>query len=444
MWAETLDPEESIAEWEILLAACQIQIELPVGRLAPALIPECEVLIAERVKGRGLVSIRGFLGLNAIKWSTPPGRAFDAPVRYGVAIGAVGVAVLLRLALDRLIGQETQAYITIYFATALVAWWAGWRPALLTLVLGILSCLWVVVPPRDSFSPRGPQDIVELLICLLVSAVIVLLVTVYQLTLKQKWQSEMTREWLAQNNQQLEQAVQKRTAELQETIGELQLVSHALVHDLRAPLRAMAGYAALLEHECDPKTQPEAGELCKRIANSAERLDHLIQDSLSYTRSVQGELPVETIDLSILLPSIIELYPNLERYKAQIGIDGELPRVLGNEAGLTQCFANLLGNSVKFMEPGVQPQLKIWAESKGAYVRIWIEDNGIGIAKEYHERIFNLFEQVSLGFGGTGVGLAIVRKTVHRMDGSVGVESESGKGSRFWVDLRCEPAAMKT
>jgi signal transduction histidine kinase len=402
------------------------------------------IKLTERVKGRGLVSVRSFLGLNAIKWSTPPGRAFDPPVRYGVAIGAAGLAVLLRLALDRLIGQETQPYITIYFATALVAWWAGWRPALVTLVLGILICLWVIVPPRDSFSLRGPHDIVELLICLLLSAVIVLLVMVYQLTLKQKWQSEMTREWLAQNNQQLELAVQKRTAELQETIGELELVSHALVHDLRAPLRAMSGYAELLKREYDPKTQPEAGELCKRIANGAERLDQLIQDSLSYTRSVQEELPVETIDLSILLPSIIELYPNLERYKAQIVIDGELPHVLGNEAGLTQCFANLLGNAVKFMEPGVQPQVKIWAESKGVYVRIWVEDNGIGIAKEYQERIFNLFEQVSLGFGGTGVGLAIVRKTVQRMGGSVGVDSESGKGSRFWVDLRCELAAMKT
>jgi PAS domain S-box-containing protein len=258
----------------------------------------------------------------------------------------------------------------------------------------------------------------------------------------EKMMSE-AKEILTRNNLELERVVQERTAKLRETIGELQLVSHALVHDMRAPLRAMAGFAGILQRECDPKTQPEAGELCKRIANGAERLDQLIQDSLSYTRSVQEELPLETVDLSKLLPGLIELYPNLDRCKAQIAIDGELPRVLGNEAGLTQCFANLLGNAVKFIAPDVEPQLKIWAESKEARVRIWVEDNGIGIAKEHQERIFNMFEQVSHRFGGTGIGLAIVRKSIQRMGGSTGVESEPGKGSRFWVELRREAAARE-
>ncbi len=112
---------------------------------------------------------------------------------------------------------------------------------------------------------------------------------------------------------------------------------------------------------------------------------------------------------------------------------------MGNEAGLTQCFSNLLGNAVKFVEPDKVPKVRVWAERKGEYVRLWFEDNGIGIAKEHQDLIFTMFQQLDKDYEGTGIGLALVRKVVERMKGKAGVESEEGKGSRFWIELkRCE------
>ncbi|MFO1501478.1 MAG: ATP-binding protein [Verrucomicrobiota bacterium] len=118
-------------------------------------------------------------------------------------------------------------------------------------------------------------------------------------------------------------------------------------------------------------------------------------------------------------------------------IQSPLPCVTGNAAALTQCFSNLLGNAVKFVAPGVVPQVVVRAEEKSdGLARIWVEDNGIGIAKAAHSRIFAMFERLHTAYEGTGIGLALVRKVVKRMNGDVGVESELGKGSRFWVEFQ--------
>jgi signal transduction histidine kinase len=167
--------------------------------------------------------------------------------------------------------------------------------------------------------------------------------------------------------------------------------------------------------------------------------------------------------------AIIRERPELQPPRADVRIESPLPRVLGHRALLTQCFSNLLGNAVKYVAPHVQPRIRLWAEvvdsgelmvhrppgyqpstinhqlDQGHQlstinpqpVRVWVEDNGIGIEKEFQERIFGLFERhaPSPEYPGTGVGLAIVRKAAERMGGTVGVESAPGQGSRFWVEL---------
>jgi CheY-like chemotaxis protein len=110
--------------------------------------------------------------------------------------------------------------------------------------------------------------------------------------------------------------------------------------------------------------------------------------------------------------------------------------VLGNQAGLTQCFSNLLGNAVKFVRPGEKPQIRVWAEERAGWARIWVEDKGIGISKEMLPRVFDMFSRGSKSYEGTGVGLALVRKVAQRMGGRAGAESEEGKGSRFWLEVK--------
>lgn len=246
--------------------------------------------------------------------------------------------------------------------------------------------------------------------------------------------------------------LEERTAKLQEMISELEHISYAIVHDMRAPLRAMQGFAKILEMEWEEQTPEERLNYLRHISTAAIRLDELIRDVLTYNKTVLGRASLHPVNVRPLLDRLITSYPNFQPDQAEIIIEGDLPVVIGNEGLLTQCFSNLLDNAVKFATPGVKPLIRIRAEiiqttsrenqpgSSSQRVRIWVEDNGIGIPKDAQSRLFRMFQRLTHDHDGTGVGLAIVRKVVERMDGDIGVESEPGKGSRFWIELPAEAA----
>jgi signal transduction histidine kinase len=190
---------------------------------------------------------------------------------------------------------------------------------------------------------------------------------------------------------------------------------------------------------------PDAGKnYLHRISASAARLDELIRDVLNYSRIVREELKLERVDVEKLLFEILDTYPSLTAGGGTVEVEGPLPPVIGNVAALTQVFSNLLGNAVKFVKPDEPPRVRVWAHVKrgGDTVRLWIQDNGIGIPKELHGRLFGIFQRLhgQEPYEGTGIGLAIVRKAVERMGGRVGLQSEPGKGSRFWVEFKMADA----
>ncbi len=240
---------------------------------------------------------------------------------------------------------------------------------------------------------------------------------------------------LAQQNERLERTVLERTARLQETIGELEAFSYSIAHDMRAPLRSLQSFSDILLEEHSANLNEEAQGFLGRIARSAGRMDKLIQDVLSYSRVVQGDSPLESVHVDQLLRGILDTYPMFAPDKVDIVVTAPLPPVLGNEAMLMQIFSNLMGNAVKFVAAGAKPHIHIWAETHGREVRLFVQDQGIGIAPDQHERIFGIFQQANTGFEGTGIGLAIVKKAVQRMGGKVGVRSAPGAGTTFWVDL---------
>jgi PAS domain S-box-containing protein len=236
----------------------------------------------------------------------------------------------------------------------------------------------------------------------------------------------------------LEQTVEERTAQLREKIGELEAFSYSVSHDMRSPLRAMQGYSVALLNEHKQNLNPEGQHYLERIHKAATRMDLLIQEVLTYSRIAKEHLTLTPVDLEKLISEIRQAYPILQGPTVTLTIQGPLPEVLGQEALLTQILSNLLGNAVKFLKPGNNPSVVIRAEAAGTGVKVWVEDNGIGIDPAHFKRIFDIFGRVygDKKFEGTGIGLAIAKKAAERMGGDIGVESQLGQGSRFWFTLK--------
>jgi signal transduction histidine kinase len=230
------------------------------------------------------------------------------------------------------------------------------------------------------------------------------------------------------------------------------MLSYSLSHDLRAPLRAMEGYARVTELKFGQGLPPEGKQLLQRIARSAGRLDALIKDVLTYHRTASETVDLHPVNLEILLDELISFRPEL--HMGSFVVERPMRKVLGHEALLTQALSNLLANAVRFVEPGTQPRVHIWTEllkskdpeaNSRPRVRVYIEDNGIGIAPSDQDRIWGIFIRLHPEqYGGTGIGLAIVRKAVERMGGTVGLNSTPGRGSRFWLEVPAAPINLTT
>jgi PAS domain S-box-containing protein len=245
---------------------------------------------------------------------------------------------------------------------------------------------------------------------------------------------------------QLNGELEKRIAALTEVNRELETFNYSISHDLRAPLRSMSGFAqALLDGQAS-KIGAQEADYVRRIANSARRMDTLLQDLLEYSRVSRASMPPTTVNLDGVVNEIVTLREReIEQCKARVEVKSPLGAVTAHMPTVQQILANLIDNGLKFVSKETTPHLRVWTEAAAnghsdnhqQWLRIWVEDNGIGIEKEFHEKIFGLFERLhpSHAFPGTGLGLAIVRKGVERMGGRVGLESQPDHGSRFWVEL---------
>lgn len=258
--------------------------------------------------------------------------------------------------------------------------------------------------------------------------------------------AQRTLDGLAQNerrledlNQHLDGLVRARTADLEATLNEQEAFAYTIAHDLRAPLRSITGFSQLLIEEEKNRISPMGRDYAERVNQSARRLDLLIQGLLAYSQLSRQEIVLAPVDLQANVDKACDtLRQSIADRKAHVEVQGPLPRVQAHELALSRVLENLISNAIKFVEPGVPPRVVIRAQGRGEWVRIWVEDNGIGIAPKHHDRIFGVFERLHPPeeYPGTGIGLAIVRRAVERMGGTSGVDSEPGKGSRFWFELK--------
>ncbi len=256
---------------------------------------------------------------------------------------------------------------------------------------------------------------------------------------------------IRQLNETLEQRVKERTQELETTNQKLEQANqdlesfaYSVSHDLREPLRSIQGLSHALLEDCAEQLNSLGQSYTQRIVNVTQQMDMFIQNLLIYSRLRRNELPLQPTDLgAVVTEALTQLEQEVSERQAQVTIEEPLPEVMGHRITLVQVIKNLLSNAMKFVAPGVQPQIQVWAEDieRGEAgepkIRLWVGDNGIGIALENQKRIFNVFERLhgSEIYPGTGIGLAIISKGIERMGGQVGVESQPEEGSRFWIEL---------
>jgi signal transduction histidine kinase len=257
------------------------------------------------------------------------------------------------------------------------------------------------------------------------------------------WKQRRELEARAETLRVLNESLELRAQQLSSVNRELESFCYTIAHDLRAPLRAMEGLTSLLLEEHADSLGPDAKEYGERIRGSASRMDQMIQELLSYSRLTLLEFQPAPVRLSrAIKDAVSQLAWDLEQKKAAVKIRRSSAQVLGHYSMLVQVLANLVSNAVKFVPPEVTPVVNIFDVAESGMVRVYVEDNGIGIAPEHQQRIFRVFERLHgrEQYSGTGIGLAIVEKAVSRMNGRVGLESELGKGSRFWIEL---PACVR-
>lgn len=222
------------------------------------------------------------------------------------------------------------------------------------------------------------------------------------------------RETMAERRQELEQLVAERTASLREAIAQIEEFSYSVSHDLRSPLRAIQGYAEVMLEDYRDRLDARGQEYLQRIADAGNRMDQLTQDVLTYSRLGQVAMRRSPVNLDKLVDETIQQYIPAQARGGQVSVEHPLPVALAHGPSLVQAVSNLLANAVKFVPKGKPPQVRVWAERREENVRLWIEDNGIGISPEHQPRIWGMFERLNPRdqYEGTGIGLAIVRKAL--------------------------------
>ncbi|WP_160164687.1 PAS domain-containing sensor histidine kinase [Pedosphaera parvula] len=346
--------------------------------------------------------------------------------RFGLALLTTMAALAIDLVLRNFLSESS---IALYILAAMLsAWYGGFRAGAVVVVSTDLINLLLFNNPHFSLAVKvhgaerlGVFTSVALLVSWLVD------------------RSKRAEEAFRIINKELEQRVAARTAALEESNKQLEDFSYSLAHDLRGPLRTMAGFAHILAEDHGNELSEGARDCVRKIQLSSQRMGHLMLDLLAYTRLARAEFKPQKVHLGKLIESLLVRMENeITRCHAIVHVRRPLPSVVSDLETLDNALMNLLTNAMKFTSPGETPKVQVWAEERyPGVMRLWVEDNGIGIELQYRERIFGIFERLhdKDTYEGTGIGLALVKKGIERMGGRVGVESIPGQGSRFWIEL---------
>lgn len=242
-------------------------------------------------------------------------------------------------------------------------------------------------------------------------------------------------------NERLDRQVKERTESLRRAVQEMEVFTYTMAHDLRAPLRAIHGFADVLCKDYGANMPPEAQDFCDRITAASRKMDELVLDLLDYGRLIHAPVATAPVELEPLCRAVLaDVEARMRDVKAESRVESPLPKASADPVLLQSALREVVDNALDFARPGVPPRLCIRGSSAGGRAVLEIEDNGVGIPSGHLHRIFEPFQQLAppSDDGGTGMGLALARKAVERMNGTIEARSEPGRGSVFRISL---PAA---
>jgi K+-sensing histidine kinase KdpD len=345
------------------------------------------------------------------------------------------------------------AYLTVVLCTA--AAWGTW-PALVAVFMGALAFDYFFTYPYYDFAIDKSEDWIAL------GAFLVAAITTgavhgrarRRTAEAEAGRSEVERLFVeigAENtrrkqaeeqvrllNAELEQRVRQRTAELETVNKELEAFCYSVSHDLRAPLRHVSGFAELLQKHAGSAVDEKGRRYLSVITDSTRQMDQLINDLLSFSRTGRGEVVRARVDLAQLVrEAIAELTPDTRGRAVQWQL-GPLPVAHGDRAMLKLVFLNLLGNALKFTGPRESPVVEVGALNTAANDHtVFVRDNGVGFDMRYIDKLFGVFQRLhgTGEFEGTGIGLATVRRIIHRHGGQTWAEGRVNEGATFYFSL---------
>ncbi|WP_153800374.1 PAS domain-containing sensor histidine kinase [Foetidibacter luteolus] len=241
---------------------------------------------------------------------------------------------------------------------------------------------------------------------------------------------------LEQLNLTLEKKVEERTAQLETANKELEAFSYSVSHDLRAPLRAVSGFAKMLEEDYEQLIDDNGKRLLTTIQQNSRQMGMLIDDLLEFSRLGRKEPQKSRIDMNAMIASVIQEAKVSNKYHANIIVDHLLP-AYGDTALIKQVLVNLVSNAFKYSSKKESPQVNITSFKKDDQVVFAVKDNGDGFDMQYQQKLFKVFERLhnSDEFEGTGVGLAIAKRIIEKHGGRIWAHAVKGEGASFYISL---------
>ena len=240
------------------------------------------------------------------------------------------------------------------------------------------------------------------------------------------------------DRERYQRELERKTAALEQSNADLEQFAYVASHDLQEPLRSVVSYLQLIERRYRNRLDPEADEFISFAVDGAKRMGALIRDLLAYSRIEAPADGMMAVDTSIVVAAAVEnLRQAIDTAEAVVEVDA-LPVVGGDAVQLVSLFQNLIGNAIKYRHPARPPRIRVTARAAAGEWVFSVADDGIGIAPEYHERVFMIFQRLHGGHHaeGTGIGLALAKRIVGRHGGRIWVESREGEGATFRFTLK--------